>query len=44
MNGASTPDVNGIIDIGNDLARIAGLLQEQAEEKSDPPGHREPHR
>ena len=30
VNGASAPDINGVIDIGNDLARIAGLLQEQA--------------
>lgn len=36
VNGASAPstDINGIIDIGNDLARIAGLLQEQAEARN----------
>ncbi|WP_277439012.1 D-alanyl-D-alanine carboxypeptidase/D-alanyl-D-alanine-endopeptidase [Streptomyces sp. SPB162] len=34
VNGASTPDINGVIDLGNDLARIAGLLQEQAEARS----------
>ncbi|MET9890257.1 D-alanyl-D-alanine carboxypeptidase/D-alanyl-D-alanine-endopeptidase [Streptomyces sp. NPDC006465] len=30
VNGASTPDIQGVIDLGDDLARIAGLLQEQA--------------
>ncbi|WP_042431345.1 D-alanyl-D-alanine carboxypeptidase/D-alanyl-D-alanine endopeptidase [Streptacidiphilus anmyonensis] len=30
MNGASVPDIQGVIDGGDDLARIAGLLQEQA--------------
>ncbi|MFF0189134.1 D-alanyl-D-alanine carboxypeptidase/D-alanyl-D-alanine-endopeptidase [Streptomyces sp. NPDC005244] len=30
VNGASNPDIQGVIDIGDDLARIAGLLQEQA--------------
>ncbi|WP_371480642.1 D-alanyl-D-alanine carboxypeptidase/D-alanyl-D-alanine-endopeptidase [Kitasatospora sp. NBC_00315] len=30
VNGASTPDIDGVIQIGDDLARIAGLLQEQA--------------
>ncbi|MBF9070407.1 D-alanyl-D-alanine carboxypeptidase/D-alanyl-D-alanine endopeptidase [Streptacidiphilus fuscans] len=30
VNGASVPDINGVIEGGNDLARIAGLLQEQA--------------
>lgn len=34
MNGASTPDINGVIELGNDLARIAGLLQQQAEARS----------
>lgn len=33
VNGASVPDINGVIEGGNDLARIAGLLQEQAEAK-----------
>ncbi|OKI20632.1 D-alanyl-D-alanine carboxypeptidase/D-alanyl-D-alanine-endopeptidase [Streptomyces sp. CB03911] len=31
VNGAYSADIDGVIDIGNDLARIAGLLQEQAE-------------
>ncbi|WP_037605886.1 D-alanyl-D-alanine carboxypeptidase/D-alanyl-D-alanine endopeptidase [Streptacidiphilus rugosus] len=31
VNGASVPDINGVITGGDDLARIAGLLQEQAE-------------
>ena len=30
VNGASVPDINGVIEGGNDLARIAGLLQQQA--------------
>jgi D-alanyl-D-alanine carboxypeptidase/D-alanyl-D-alanine-endopeptidase (penicillin-binding protein 4) len=30
VNGASVPDIQGVIDGGDDLARIAGLLQEQA--------------
>ncbi|MEZ0092283.1 D-alanyl-D-alanine carboxypeptidase/D-alanyl-D-alanine-endopeptidase [Streptacidiphilus sp. EB129] len=32
MNGASVPDIQGVIDGGDDLARIAGLLQVQAAE------------
>ncbi|MEU3461417.1 D-alanyl-D-alanine carboxypeptidase/D-alanyl-D-alanine-endopeptidase [Streptomyces sp. NPDC006733] len=36
VNGASTPNINGIIDLGNDLARIAGLLQQQAETRTRP--------
>lgn len=34
VNGASAPDIEGVIQIGNDLARIAGLLQEQAEARN----------
>ena len=34
VNGASTPDINGLIGIINDLSLIAGLLQEQAEARS----------
>lgn len=31
VNGASTPNINTFFDVINDLNRIAGLLQEQAE-------------
>ncbi|MGW4895796.1 D-alanyl-D-alanine carboxypeptidase/D-alanyl-D-alanine endopeptidase [Kitasatospora sp. NPDC004240] len=30
VNGASAADINGVIEIANDLARISGLLQRQA--------------
>jgi len=30
VNGASSPDIQGVLDIGDDLARIAGLMQVQA--------------
>jgi len=36
MNGAATPGIDGIIDSLDDLARIAGLLQQQAEARSGP--------
>ncbi|MFJ9522034.1 D-alanyl-D-alanine carboxypeptidase/D-alanyl-D-alanine-endopeptidase [Kitasatospora sp. NPDC101801] len=32
VNGASTPDINSFFDVINDLSRISGLLQEQAEQ------------
>ena len=31
VTGASTPDINGLFGVMNDLSRIAGLLQQQAE-------------
>ncbi|WP_405018396.1 D-alanyl-D-alanine carboxypeptidase/D-alanyl-D-alanine-endopeptidase [Kitasatospora sp. NBC_00070] len=34
VNGASTPDINSFFDVINDLSRISGLLQEQAERAS----------
>ncbi|MCM2420240.1 D-alanyl-D-alanine carboxypeptidase/D-alanyl-D-alanine-endopeptidase [Streptomyces sp. RKAG293] len=34
MTGASAPDINGVLAIGNDVARIAGLLQQEAEARS----------
>ncbi|AUY49354.1 D-alanyl-D-alanine carboxypeptidase [Streptomyces sp. CB01881] len=34
VNGASTQDINTFFDVVNDLNRIAGLLQEQAEARS----------
>jgi D-alanyl-D-alanine carboxypeptidase/D-alanyl-D-alanine-endopeptidase (penicillin-binding protein 4) len=37
VNGASTPttDVNGVLDIGNDLAMISAYLQEAAARRED---------
>ncbi|MFJ9952463.1 D-alanyl-D-alanine carboxypeptidase/D-alanyl-D-alanine-endopeptidase [Kitasatospora sp. NPDC091207] len=35
VNGASTQDINTFFDVVNDLNRIAGLLQEQAEARSN---------
>jgi serine-type D-Ala-D-Ala carboxypeptidase/endopeptidase (penicillin-binding protein 4) len=34
VNGASAPDINGLLGVIDDLSRIAGLLQEQAEARS----------
>ncbi|WP_395293913.1 hypothetical protein ACF9IK_10190 [Kitasatospora hibisci] len=40
VNGASAQDVDTLFDLVDDLNRIAGILQEQAEARHSPPATR----